>query len=410
MAGPDVSIADARAMRRAGRELLSLALIDARNHTLRWLAAFEQAQASTEAAQPPADLDPPLWLAGHIGWFQEYWTSRNLQRARGTSAQAEATRLASILPEADPWFDPQAVTRPARWTLELADGAALRQYLVDTLEATLELLSGSDETDDALYFFRAALHHEDQQAERFAVLAQVVDLDAQAQRGLLPPPVTPGGRDPIGFPATRWSLGSEPGGFVVDIEKWAHAVSVPEFEIDAQPVTWGQFVEFVDDGGYDDDRLWNAEGWDWLQQTGRRSPRYVEQLHGGVLVRREGRFVRVPLAQPVCHASWYEADAWCRWAGRRLPAEVEWEAAAHQGATRGFRWGDVWEWTASTLRPYPGYAPDVWHPLAPPRFGADKAMRGGSRATTARLKHAKARGYAAPHRDDLFAGFRSCAP
>lgn len=410
MAAPDASIADARVMRRAGRDLLSLALIDSRNHTLRWLAAFEQARGQITVAQPPPDLDPPLWLAGHVGWFQEYWTSRNLQRARGPSAHTDAARLASILPEADQWFDAETIAQAARWTLELPDAATLRQYLMDTLEATLELLSRSDETDEALYFFRAALHHEDRQAENLAMLAQALDLDAQAQRGLLPPAVTPGVRDPIGFPATRWLLGSEPGGFVPDVEKWAHEVSVPEFEIDAQSVTWGQFVEFVADGGYDDDRLWNAEGWDWLQQTGRRSPRYVEQLHGGVLVRREGRFVRVPLAQPVCHASWYEADAWCRWAGRRLPAEVEWEAAAHQGATRGFRWGDVWEWTASTLRPYPGYAPDVWHPLTPPRFGADKAMRGGSRATTARLKHAKARGYAAPHRDDLFAGFRSCAP
>jgi ergothioneine biosynthesis protein EgtB len=409
LAAPDESIADPRLMRRAGRDLLSLALIDSRNHTLRWLAAFEQAQRHAALPGPPPELDPPLWLAGHVAWFQEYWTSRNLRRARGASADGSATRLASILPEADQWFDATSVAQPARWTLELLDAPTLRQYLMDTLEATLELLAQSDETDDALYFFRVALHHEDRQAENFAVLAQALDLDAQAQRGLLPLAVTPSVREPIGFPATRWLLGSEPGGFVPDVEKWAHEVSVPEFEIDAQPVTWGQFVEFVADGGYDDDRLWSAGGWDWVQQTARRSPRYVEQLHAGVLVRREGRLARVPLAQAVCHASWYEADAWCRWAGRRLPAEVEWEAAAHQGATRGFRWGDVWEWTASTLKSYPGYTPDPWQALSPPRFCVDRAMRGGSRATVARRKYAKARGHAAPGRDDLFAGFRSCA-
>jgi EgtB-related family protein len=119
--------------------------------------------------------------------------------------------------------------------------------------------------------------------------------------------------------------------------------------------------------------------------------------------------MRVPMAQPVIHVSWHEADAWCRWAGRRLPSEVEWEAAAHQGASRGFRWGDVWEWTASTFRPYPGFVPGPQRDYSQAAFGSHKVLRGASFATRGRMRSAKFRHFQSPERDDLFCGFRSCA-
>jgi iron(II)-dependent oxidoreductase len=246
------------------------------------------------------------------------------------------------------------------------------------------------------------------------VQAQALGVDT----GLLLPRVTRAPRAPLLFPATRWRLGSAPGGFVPDREKWAHEVPLPEFEIDTQAVNWAQYAEFVEDGGYDDRRHWAAPGWDWVQAQGRRVPRYVDQMRQGVLVRRFGRLVHAPLAQPAAHLSWYEADAWCRWAGRRLPGEAEWEAAAIQGATRGLRWGDVREWTAGTLRPYPGFdsaAPgqprgDVARAAAAAgAAGARRVQRGASFATPGRLRHAKARHAAAPQRDAAFCGFRSCA-
>jgi ergothioneine biosynthesis protein EgtB len=184
---------------------------------------------------------------------------------------------------------------------------------------------------------------------------------------------------------------------------------VPEFEIDAQAVTWAQYSEFVEDGGYDERRFWSDEGWEWVQREGRRTPRHVDQIRHGVLAHRGGNMVRVPLQQPAVHVSWYEADAWCRWAGRRLPAEVEWEAAAHQGASRGFRWGDVWEWTASTFRPYPGFVADPYRDYSQPWFGTHKVLRGASFATRARMRSAKFRNFYRPERDDVFCGFRSCA-
>ena len=294
----------------------------------------------------------------------------------------------------------------ARWALDLPSLASLKQYLVDSLETTLELLDAlPQEDDDALYFYRLALFHEDLRHEDFAVLAQTVGFDAQ----LLPPMAAFNGRPPLLFPATRWVLGSERGGFVFDNEKWAHEVLVPEFEIDSQPVSWAQFAEFVEDGGYDERPHWSADGWDWVQREGRRSPRHVDQMRQGVLQQRFGRLMRVPLAQSAVHLSWYEADAWCRWAGRRLPSEVEWEAAAHQGASRGFRWGEVWEWTATTFRPYPGFEPDPWRDGSQPGFGAGKVLRGASFATRGRLRSAKLRRALAPQRDEAFTGFRSCA-
>jgi ergothioneine biosynthesis protein EgtB len=195
---------------------------------------------------------------------------------------------------------------------------------------------------------------------------------------------------------------------VFDNEKWVHEVPIPEFEIDAQPVSWGQFAEFVEDGGYDQPAWWHAQGWELLQREGRRCPRHVDQLRHGVLQQRLGKLMRVPLTQPAIHVSWYEADAWCRWAGRRLPTEPEWEAAAHQGASRGFRWGDVWEWTASSFEPYAGFAPGPQREYSQAAFGSHKVLRGASFATRSRMRSAKFRAFERPERDHLFCGFRSC--
>jgi ergothioneine biosynthesis protein EgtB len=393
-------------MRHAGKGLLSLALMDARNHTLRWFGMFEDAQrAGGQAVAASPDFDPPLWTLGHVGWFQERWIARNVERARGPACDPTRPRLASVEANADAWFDTAHIGPAERWLLSLPTPQVVRQTLAETLDTTLELLESADETDDALYFYRLALFHEDMHCEAFACAAQTLGIGAH----LLPPP--PGGapRAPLVLPATRHMLGSAAGGFVFDNEKWAHEEAVPEFEIDARPVNWGQYTEFVEDGGYDDSRWWTPAGWDWVQRGGRRCPRHVEQMRHGVLAQRFGSLTRVPLAQPAMHVSWHEADAWCRWAGRRLPTEVEWECAAVAGASMGFAWGQVWEWTASTFRRYPGFAADPWRELSQPAFGTHKVLRGASFATRARMRNARYRNFELPERDDIFCGFRSCA-
>ncbi len=389
-------------MRAAGKDLLSLALMDARNHTLRWIGACERLFGPALKLPPSPDLNPPLWALGHVGWFQERWIARNVQRERGERCNPSQTRLASVLPDADRWYEATS----GRWSLDLPALQPTKQYLVDTLETTLDLLASTrGDGDDSLYFYRLALFHEDRHIEGFAVMAQTLGFDT----GLLLPQPTHAPREPLFFPATRWMLGNAGNGFVFDNERVAHEVRLPEFEIDAQAVSWAQFCEFVEDGGYDEPRFWSDAGWAWLRSEGRRTPRHVDHMRQGVLQRRFGRLARVPMAQPAVHLAWYEADAWCRWAGRRLPSEVEWEAAAHQGASRGFRWGEVWEWTASSFRPYPGFVagPDREHSV--PAFGQCKVLRGASFATRARMRSPKYRQFQLPESDVQFCGFRSCA-
>ncbi|MFZ2652423.1 MAG: selenoneine synthase SenA [Burkholderiaceae bacterium] len=392
-------------MRRAGKELLSLALMDARNHTLRWIAAYERALGASLEVPLLSEINPPRWELGHIGWFQEYWIARNVQRARGAACDPTGPRLASLLAHADRWYNSSTVAHDSRWSLDLPDLQDTRQYLVQTLETTLDLLHAAPQDDAALYLYRLALFHEDMHVEAFAYMSQTLGIAT----GLLPPMATLAPRDPLLFPATHWMFGSAAEGFVFDNECSRHELAVPEFEIDAQAVTWSQYGEFVEDGGYDDPAFWSLEARAWLKDLQRRTPRYVDQMRHGVMQRRFGQPMRVPLAQPVMHVSWFEAQAWCAWAGRRLPTEVEWEAAAHLGATRGFRWGDVWEWTATTFHPYPGFAAGPYVDYSQPWFGTHKVLRGASFATRGRMRSAKYRNFYLPQRDDMFCGFRSCA-
>ena len=412
MSDTTTSSIDSPAMRRAGRDLLSLALMDARNHTLHLIGLYEHALAGSDFVVPRLpELNPPLWELGHIGWFQEWWLGRNLQRHRGAACDPAASRLASIEPQADRWWDSGQVAHDTRWALDLPDLSGIKGYLLQTLESSLELLEKTPDEDEALYFYRLALFHEDMHGEALIYMAQTLGLSLG-----LDLPVAMPVRAPLLMPATRWQLGSLAGGFSFDNERQAHEVAVPEFEIDAQVVNWAQFVEFVDDGGYDRSELWQPSGWQWLQHRcaaeGRRGPRYVDQIgvaSGAVMQNRFGTPQRLSGGQPVMHVSWWEADAWCRWAGRRLPAEVEWEVAAVQAARRGFHWGDVWEWTGTTFHPYPGFVADPYRDYSEPWFGTHKVLRGASFATRARLKTPKYRNYFLPQRDDIFAGFRSCA-
>jgi formylglycine-generating enzyme required for sulfatase activity len=420
------SLDDPTAARTAGAQWLSVALIDARNRTLRWLQHFESlgrlhgAGPAAEHAQPCAGALPlPAQLIGRAAWFQEYWVARHVQRLRGAAADPQGPRLASIEPQADRWFarlgpQPDPVSGPSRGTPEpLPDGAALRPYLAATLETTLELLAGTPDTDTGLHVFRLALAHEDRLAERLAALGDTIGVAApppEVGLGVPAPSRTP--REPLWIPARRFRPGIPRGtpGLVPALEQAGEEEAVPEFEIDAQAVSWARFAPFAEEGGYDDPRWWTEDGWAWVQRFGRRAPRGVEQLRGGVVLARFGRLVRAPAGEAVAHVNVHEAQAWCCWAGRRLPLEVEWELAASTAVSRGFLWGDVREWVAGRAAAWPGAPcqPVAGCPL-PAAAAGRRVLRGASSWTSPRDRQRTARVGVHGARDDLFCGFRSCS-
>ena len=405
-----IALDDAHAARHASADLLSLALIDTRNEVLRWLALFE----AHGALQAGGGGSTPLWLAAHGGWYQDFWIARHVQRQRGDTAEPGALHLPPADAAVEAWICGADIPPSPQ---------QLRLWLAETLERTLELLPnaataaarGAD-PDATLHYFRLALRHEDRLAE--ALAERAIELQLPAGDLLPPMPLRPA-RDPLWLPPQTVQLGSAPGGTVPENERWAHAVAVPAFEIDAQAVSWAQYIEFAEDGGYDRREFWTEPGWAWLQQAqtaeGRRAPRHVEQLRGAVYVQRQGQMQRVAAGQPVLHVSRFEAEAWCRWAGRRLPTEPEWVAAALAGASRGFVWGDVFEWVGGSARPWPGYsaAPGALDALPADGSGApgvvQGVLKGASWMTRPRARHVQARRFAPPSRDTMLCGFRSCA-
>jgi formylglycine-generating enzyme required for sulfatase activity len=374
---------DPSALRTAGRGLLALALMDTRNTLLALLPAL---QAAGDAALLRRLLQAGAW--------PEWWISRHVQRLRGEAADPAAPRLPGLEPRLEAWL---AGT-------EQPDTEALTGYLARTLELTLDLLATAPETDAGLHLYRQALRHEDRLVEGLR----------EALREGAPPPRPE--RPALRVPARRWLLGTptEGGGFVPEAERGPEAVAVPEFEIDPQPVAWARFAEFVADGGYDDERLWSEPGRAWRTAQGRRAPAFVEQLAGGVVLQRghgaRARLEKAPAQQAAAHVTRHEAEAWCRWAGRRLPTAPEWALAAATQARLGFVWGDVHEWVAGSARYLGAFegtaAPPAALDVPLPGHGL---LCGASWATPARWRHAGARRFAAPGDDSACSGFRSCA-
>ena len=382
---------DPQAARHAGRDLLSLALIDTRNHLLHALARHES----------PATLR----IAAQAAWYQEHWIVRHVQCQRGEACDVMAPRLGGSDPQQDAWRHGEG---------RAPNPAALRAWLAQSMEATCELLDTAADSDAGLHFYRYALAHEDRCGETMN--------EEVARHQRQPGPAARAQSEPLWLSAQRWRLGSErAGGLVPAGERWAHDVQVPEFEIDAQAVSWARWVEFAADGGYDRPELWSPPGWDWVQgkakgnsqAEGRRAPRGVEQLAGGALVQRGGVLQRAAAGQAAGGLSRFEAEAWCTWAGRRLPTEPEWELAACTAGSRGFVWGDVLEWVAGSGRPWPGHAPLAGDfdpiPVPLPGTGTHGVLRGASMHTRLRARQARSRRFVPLTHDGLSCGFRSCA-
>jgi ergothioneine biosynthesis protein EgtB len=402
-------VGESEAARCGGRGFLAQALRDARARSLALLAAYEAALGPELRVPCTPELNPPLWELGHVGWFADWWLARNPQRDRGVHADPQAPRgpahQAARGVDADALYNSSAVPHDLRWQMVLPDARAVRADLEASLQDTLALLATAPEDDAGLYFFRLALFHEDMHAEAAVYMAQTLGFDP-----LHPYPcaAVPTAQRPraLSVAAAEVTLGRSGPGFAYDNELGAHRVTVDAFEIDARPVTWAAFLPFVDSGSYAQRHFWDAAGWAWRLSQDRQAPRYLRHTPAGWEQQVFGRWQPLDPAAPARHLTAFEAQAWCAWAGRRLPTEAEWTLAAQDPA---FDWGSIWEWTASPFAPLPGFVPHPYQDYSQPWFDGRPVLKGASSATHPRMRHPQYRNYFPPERNDLVAGFRSVA-
>jgi iron(II)-dependent oxidoreductase len=241
-----------------------------------------------------------------------------------------------------------------------------------------------------------------------ALLYTMQSLGVAAPPGVRDQPAPVAGGE-IRFPGGTIVLGgAQAAGFAFDNEQTAYPCYVAPFSIDASLVTNAQYADFVADDGYQDPAWWTAAGRAWLMLQERSAPRYWQRDERHWRTRHFDAGLTLAAAAPVRHVSLYEAQAYCAWAGRRLPLEAEWEYAA-SSSQPGFRWGQLWEWTATPFEPYPGFVAGRYREYSQPWFGTHQVLRGASFATPDRLRSERFRNFYLPGRDDLFAGLRTCA-
>jgi gamma-glutamyl hercynylcysteine S-oxide synthase len=431
------------------------ALQEARERTLELVADLSDEQMLGERL---SIVNPLRWEIAHVAWFQEYWILRHLRQ------------LEPVWDAADKMYDSARIAHDTRWDLPLPSKAETIGYMQQILDRVLEQttantaceINGYDET----YFLQLALFHEYMHAEAITYTRQTLGYPAPGMtldQETLQPAARVEGKDTrmrdAEIPGGTFRLGSTPVmPFVFDNERWAHPVEVKAFAISRTAVMNAEYAAFVEDGGYRLREFWDEEGWLWRQNSEAERPVYWQSLSGGRWLRRNfDQWVPLEEDLPVLHVNWYEASAYCRWAGRRLPTEAEWEMAASSEYAieepgiaehkRLYPWGDsapaperanldwrnmccidaralpasessfgcrqmignTWEWTASTFGPFPGFTAGPYKEYSAPWFGDHKVLRGGCWATRSRLIRNNYRNFYKPDRRDVWAGFRTCA-
>ena len=420
---------------------LADALIDARRVELELLDGLTEDQM---LGTPEHFLEPPIWEIGHVGWFQEYWIGRHLGGA------------APLRPGSDAMYDSFNVSYTLRWSHRFPSRRQTLDDITEILRRSVARLESATPDADEAYFYTLAVQHEDMHAENLTLILQTLGYGrpalVRARSSALP---AAGDEMPgdVAVPGGTFALGASPDEpFVFDNEKWAHPVEVAPFRIAATPVTNAEFQAFVGDDGYRRRELWERRGWDWRRRARAEQPIFwVRGDDGRWYERRFDAMTALAPWHPVVHVNWYEAQAYCRWAGRRLPTEAEREMAATLDPTTGrkrrFPWGDepptperanldfraggtidvralpagdsaagcrqmignVWEWVEDTFEPYPGFVCGPYREYSQPYFGQKKVLRGGCWTTRSRLIRSTWRNFYMRHRRNIFAGFRTAA-
>jgi iron(II)-dependent oxidoreductase len=416
---------------------LAGALAEARARTL---AILDPVPEEDLLRQHSPLMSPLVWDLAHIGFFEELWLVR---RVGGEPAILDRDEI----------YDAFEHERAERASLPLLTPAEAREYLARVRERALAVLERTelDPADPLLrdgYVGALVIQHEQQHVETMLATLNLRQAEYPFSEPAAPP------RTPL--PAAEllveggpFAMGTRDRSAAYDNERQEHAVDVPAFWIDSAPVTNRAYAAFIEDGGYGDERLWGEAGWAWRHAAGAVHPGFWEPDGDGSWRRlRLGRREALPLDEPVQHVCWHEADAFARWAGRRLPTEAEWEKAASweaDGGKRRFPWGDaapdeqranlalrfgpaaagslpdgaspcgarqmigdVWEWTASDFRAYPGFEAFPYAEYSEVFFGDEfKVLRGGSWATHPAAIRTTFRNWDYPIRRQIFAGFRT---
>jgi iron(II)-dependent oxidoreductase len=424
------------------REAIVERLTEARARTLLLIAPLSEAEL---AAQHDPLLSPIVWDLGHIARFEELWLLGNL---RGEIRFGEMPGLYN--PFEHPRAERGRLPLPSlAGTLELM--AAVRRRVLQSLDA-IDLDAANPLLAGGLVY-QMVLQHEYQHDETILQALQIkCGAPYRAPRALEPPPAAPlPAGEMVRFPGAVVEMGTDDASETYDNERPRHAVELPPFWIDRAPVSNAAYLGFMEDGGYTRRELWSDAGWAWLAEEGAQAPKYWEQRADGWWVRRFGHAAPVAPDHPVCHVCWHEAEAYARWAGKRLPSEAEWEAACRfdpaTGAMRRYPWGDVpptvadanldqlmfgtapigayprnlspigcygmigdvWEWTASTFHGYPGFRSFPYPEYSEVFFGEEyRVLRGGSFATRPGVARSTFRNWDYPIRRQIFSGFR-CA-
>ncbi|HEY1393232.1 MAG TPA: selenoneine synthase SenA [Methylibium sp.] len=392
-------------VRRLSGAELAAALRDSRAVTLSRVEDLSDAQW----AVPQRDgVNPVAWELAHLAWFGEFWILRGPHQL-GDDGYVHAQRPVRIAGP-DAHLDSARLPHARRWTTELPSRSQVAGMLEAQLAACLQALPEGDD-DAALYFHRLALFHEDMHGEAFSWMRAALGYPAPVGASLPHVPearslLVPGGEVRIGWPPGRR-------GFAFDNEGAGASLVLRDYEIDDAPVSVGQFLRFVEAGGYEQPDYWPGEAGRWRASSPWPHPARWRRTAGAWELRWFDRWLPLDPEQPVIHVNAWESEAYCSWARRRLPSAAEWEHAAlmSQGSQSGMRWGhNVWEWTASTFAPYAGFAAGPYRDYSKPWFGDHRELRGGAFATHARMHDARYRNFFQPQRCDIFAGFRTAAP